>query len=60
MATQPEFLNFITALMNDTLRAFRLARFQDNGRRPEDDEHTVLDYIDYITENLNMTSQWLQ
>ena len=60
MATQPEFLNFITALMNDTLRAFRLARFQDNGRWPEDDEHTVLDYIDYITDNLKMTSQWRQ
>lgn len=60
MATQPEFLNFITALMNDTLWAFRLSRFQDNGRWPEDDEHTVLDYIEYITENLNMTSQWRQ
>ena len=70
MATQPEFTNFTTALMNDALWAFRLTRFQDNGRRPEDDEHTVLDFIDYLwyyikygLEDLNMTSQrrqWIE
>ena len=63
MATQPEFMNFVTALLNDTLWAFKLARYQDNGRWPEDDEHTVLDFIWYITENLNMTSQrrqWIE
>jgi len=58
IATRPEFLNFVWALYNDLMWAWRLSRFQDNGRWPEwDDTHDCLDWIEYIRENMNMTSQ---
>ena len=60
MATQPEFMNFTSALFNDLLWSFRLVRFQDNGRWEEEDESWIVSFVDYITENLNMVSQWRQ
>ena len=63
VATQPEFLNFITAVMNDIKWTWKLQRFQDNGRWPEEDMYWAMDFVEYFTETLNMTSQlfqWLQ
>lgn len=64
IATRPEFTNFVWALFNDLKWTWKLQRFQDNWRRPEDEDmYSMLDFIDYMTETLNMTSQrfqWLQ
>ena len=61
IARQPEFTNFIWALFNDLKRTWKLQRFQDNWRRPDDDSfYDGLDFIEYITDTLNMTSQWFQ
>lgn len=56
----PEFTNFTTALLNDMEWAFKLTRYQDNGRWPDEDEDWVyyfLDYLSYMGENMNMVSQ---
>ena len=76
IATQPEFMNFVWALFNDMKWAWRLQRFQDNGRWPDNedmyvttefwdvfDTYSALDFIDYLTESMNLTSQifqWIQ
>ena len=65
IATSPEFLNFTTAVFNDLKWSWRLQRFQDNGRWPDQDDdwnglYGVLDFLDYFRETLNMTSQWYQ
>lgn len=61
IAKTPEFSNFVSALFNDLKWTWKLQRFQDNGRFPEDDDmYDALDFIEYITETLNMTSQWYQ
>jgi hypothetical protein len=58
-------LNFTSAVFNDLKRTWRLQRFQDNGRWPDEDDdgnglYGVLDFLDYFRETLNMTSQWYQ
>ena len=61
IATRPEFTNFVWALFNDLKWTWKLQRFQDNWRWPEDEDmYSMLDFIDYMTETLNMTSQWFQ
>ena len=61
IATRPEFTNFVWALFNDLKWTWKLQRFQDNWRWPEDEDmYGMLDFIDYMTETLNMTSQWFQ
>jgi len=76
IATQPEFMNFVWALFNDLKRSWRLQRFQDNWRWPDNedmyvttefwdvfDAYSALDFIDYLTESLSLTSQlfqWIQ
>lgn len=61
IATRPEFTNFVWALFNDLKWTWKLQRFQDNWRWPEDEDmYGMLDFIDYMTETLNMTSQWYQ
>ena len=76
IATQPEFMNFVWALFNDLKRSWRLQRFQDNWRWPDNedmyvttefwdvfDTYSALDFIDYLTESLSLTSQlfqWIQ
>lgn len=61
IAKTPEFSNFVSALFNDLKWTWKLQRFQDNGKFPEDDDmYDALDFIEYITETLNMTSQWYQ
>lgn len=59
----PEFVNFVTAMLQDLERSFKLTRYQDNGRWPDEDEdprYYFLDYLSYIRETMNMTSQWYQ
>lgn len=61
IASQPEFTNFVWSLFNDLRWTWKLQRFQDNWRWPEDDDmYDALDFIDYMTETLNLTSQWYQ
>ena len=61
ISTRPEFTNFVWALFNDLKWTWKLQRFQDNWRWPEDEDmYGMLDFIDYMTETLNMTSQWFQ
>ena len=59
----PEFTNFVTAMIQDLKRAFKLQRFQDNGRWPDpetDWRHYFMDYLSYMRETMNMVSQWYQ
>lgn len=60
IAYSPEFNNFITAFLTDMEWAFKLTRYQDNGRWPDEDEdwiHYFLDYLSFFGENMNMVSQ---
>lgn len=59
----PEFVNFVTALLHDLEWSFKLQRYQDNGRWPDENEdprHYFLDYLSYMRETMNMVSQWYQ
>ena len=59
----PEFTNFVTAMIQDLKRAFKLQRFQDNGRWPDPETdwwHYFMDYLSYMRETMNMVSQWYQ
>ena len=60
IANRPEFMNFVRTFLNDMEWCWRLSRYQDNGKRPEDDEFSAMDYLGYMAENLNMASQWWQ
>ena len=60
IATQPEFLNFIWAVLNDMIWCWKLTKYQDNWRRPEEDEYSAMDFLEYMRENLDMASQWWQ
>ena len=61
LARQPEFVNFAQQLFNDLKYSWRLVRFQDNWRLPdENDEWSWLDFIDYAAENMKFASQWRQ
>lgn len=60
VATQPEFMNFIWALYNDVVWTWKLTRFQDNWQWNWEDEYDLLDFLNFFTDTLNMTSQWFQ
>ena len=66
IANSPEYVNFMTSLMTDLERSFKLTRYQDNGRWPDEDKDGIyyfLDYLSFMWENMNMVSQrwqWLQ
>ena len=60
IATQPEFLNFVWAVLNDMIWCWKLTKYQDNWRRPEEDEYSAMDFLEYMRENLDMASQWWQ
>lgn len=61
IAKQPEFTNFVWALFNDLRWTWKLQRFQDNWRWPDDENfYDWMDFIEYMTDTLNMTSQWYQ
>lgn len=60
VATQPEFLNFVWAVFNDVMWTWKLQRFQDNGQWTWETEYDALDFLNYFTDTLNMTSQWYQ
>lgn len=66
IANSPEYVNFMTSLMTDLEWAFKLTRYQDNGRWPDEDKDGIyyfLDYLSFMWENMNMVSQrwqWLQ
>lgn len=63
IASQPEFMNFVWTLYNDLVWTWRLQRFQDNGQWTWETEYDALDFINYFTDTLNMTSQryqWIQ
>lgn len=59
----PEFVNFVTAMLHDLEWSFKLTRYQDNGRWPDENEdpwYYFLDYLSYVRETMNMVSQWYQ
>lgn len=61
IAKQPEFTNFIWALFSDLRWTWKLQRFQDNWRWPDDENfYDGMDFIEYMTDTLNMTSQRFQ
>lgn len=63
IANSPEYVNFMTSLMTDLEWAYKLARYQDNGRWPDEDKDGIyyfLDYLSFMWENMNMVSQWWQ
>ena len=66
IANSPEYVNFMTSLMTDLEWAYKLTRYQDNGRWPDEDKDGIyyfLDYLSFMWENMNMVSQrwqWLQ
>jgi hypothetical protein len=39
IANRPEFRNFVSAFLNDMVWCWKLTRYQDNGKRPEEDEY---------------------
>lgn len=60
IVNSPEFSNFTTALFNDLERAFKLSKYQDNGRWPDEDDdklHYYMEYISFMWETMNMVSQ---
>lgn len=63
IATSPEWLNFTQALLNDLKWTRKLQRFQDNGRRIDEEEdglYGFLDFLEFFKDTMNMTSQWYQ
>lgn len=63
IANSPEYVNFMTSLMTDLEWAYKLTRYQDNGRWPDEDKDGIyyfLDYLSFMWENMNMVSQWWQ
>lgn len=61
IARTPEFTNLVHTLANDMMWAWKLQRYQDNGRWSElEDEYNIMDFLEYSAELLNMTSQWFQ
>lgn len=63
IAKQPEFVNFSKQLFNDLQNMWHLTRFQDNGDWMPEDEHSMLDFIEYAYEVMQFSSQrwqWIQ
>lgn len=50
-------------MLHDLEWSFKLTRYQDNGRWPDENEdpwYYFLDYLSYVRETMNMVSQWYQ
>lgn len=60
IAHQPEFVNFTKQLFNDLQNMWHLVRFQDNWDWMPEDEHSMLDFIEYAYEVMQFSSQWWQ
>lgn len=61
IAKQPEWTNFVSQLFNDLQNSWRLVKFQDNGDWPvEDDDQSIIDFIQYAYETMQFSSQWRQ
>lgn len=57
----PEFSNLSQAMFNDLVWMWKLARFSDNGRWPDDDsEADLMDYCEWILSNIDIVSQQWQ
>lgn len=61
IARTPEFSDLSTALFNDLYWMWRLARFSDNGKRPNDEsEADIMDYCEWVLSNIELVSQQWQ
>lgn len=61
IAKQPEWTNFVSQLFNDLHNSWRLAKYQDNGDWPaEEDDQSIIDFIQYAYETMQFSSQWWQ
>lgn len=57
----PEFSDLSTAMFNDLFWMWRLARFSDNGKRPDDEsEADFMDFCEWVWSNINLVSQQWQ
>ena len=58
IAKSPEFVNFASQLYTDLKNAWKLVRFQDNGQIPPDNEEwSIIDFVDYAAQNMEFASQ---
>ena len=61
IAKSPEFTNLAQALWNDLVWSWKLAKFSDNGKIPDDEDQTsFLDFTNWIWENRDLVSQQWQ
>ena len=61
IAKQPEFVNFSSQLFNDLRNSWLLVKYQDNWDwTAEDDDLSIIDFIQYAYETLQFSSQWWQ
>lgn len=64
LAKNPEFVNFTSQLFNDLKNSRKLVRYQDNWQiPPEDESWSLMDFVDYATQNMKFASQrwqWIQ
>lgn len=57
----PEFSDLSQAMFNDMIWMWKLARFSDNGKRPDDDsEADFMDYCEWVVWNIDLVSQQWQ
>jgi hypothetical protein len=57
----PELSNFYQALFNDLVNMWKLARFSDNWKRPDDEnEADLMDFCEWVLSNIEIVSQQWQ
>lgn len=57
----PEFSNLSQAMFNDMVWMWKLARFSDNGKQPDDDsEADFMDFCEWALNNIDLVSQQWQ
>ena len=57
----PEFSNLSQAMFNDMVWMWKLARFSDNGKQPDDEsEADFMDFCEWALNNIDLVSQQWQ
>lgn len=61
IARTPEFSNLSQAMFNDLVWMWKLARFSDNGKQPDDEsEADIMDFCEWTLNNIELVSQQWQ
>ena len=61
IARTPEFSNLSQAMFNDLVWMWKLARFSDNGKQPDDEsEADIMDFVEWMWSNIELVSQQWQ